>query len=336
MFIYLLILLLIFLLNLVLLFLFKKLAIKTNLVAHVNHRSLHAIPIPTGGGIIFSTLILLCFFLLWSFGKVPNSLIIIVGVGGLIATFFGFIDDLLEIKAKVKLVFQILLSCFTIFCLDGGPLLNITFLPNFILILFSIFFLIWFFNAFNFMDGIDGLAASSSIVSSILILISLILTSQTSEITSLLVILVTCLLAFLTLNWPPAKIFMGDSGSFFLGYIHGVIILSTIMHNEISFWTWIIVFSYLIADTSLTVITRIILVKKWYLGHKSHAYQNIARVCNSHSKVSLGIVIYNFVFILPLTVWSVLVPDMAFIAAIIAILPSSIFSFKYGPRYSSI
>ena len=107
------------------------------------------------------------------------------------------------------------------------------------------------------------------------------------------------------------------------------------MSGEISIWTWLVVFGYYFADTTVTQIMRLILVKKWYRAHRSHAYQNLARITGSHLKVSGGVVLYNVVWILPLTLWSAMKPETALLAVVLSITPGLIFSFKYGPMLSS-
>ena len=128
---------------------------------------------------------------------------------------------------------------------------------------------------------------------------------------------------------------MGDAGSVFLGYIFGSLLLFTVLNNDISVWIWLTVFGYFFADTIVTQIMRVILVKKWYLAHRSHAYQNLARITNSHFKVTGGVALYNLVWIFPLTLWSALQPGMGFIAAILAIAPALVVAYKYGPVLSS-
>jgi len=141
--------------------------------------------------------------------------------------------------------------------------------------------------------------------------------------------------AFMLFNWPPASIFMGDAGSVFLGYLFGSLILVTVMMGDLSIWTWLVVFGYFFADTTVTQIMRVILVKKWYLAHRSHAYQNLARISGSHLKVTGGVVLYNLIWILPLTLWSALSPEMAFYAVALAVLPGVVVAYRYGPRLSS-
>ena len=208
-------------------------------------------------------------------------------------------------------------------------------MPNFLAILLSSFFLVWVINAYNFIDGIDSLASSGAILAGVVVLTTLWLTNVNSEIITLLSILIMSLLAFIIFNWPPASLFMGDSGSVFLGYIFGSIILYTTMRGEVSLFTWIIAFGYFISDTTVTQIARVFLVKKWYLAHRSHAYQNYARESNSHLKVVLFVVAYYLIWLLPLAILSAKLPNFGIFAAIAALFPALIFSYKYGPVYSS-
>ena len=196
-------------------------------------------------------------------------------------------------------------------------------------------FFVWMINAYNFMDGIDGMAISGAVFISGAITLVLLLTNGSSELTILFMLLLSSSSAFLFFNWPPATIFMGDSGSVFLGYIFGSLILVTIMNDDISIWTWLIVFGYFFADTAVTQIMRVILVKKWYLAHRSHAYQNLARITESHLKVTGSVALYNIFWILPLTLWSALQPEMSLIAVVLAVTPGLVVAYKYGPVLSS-
>ena len=208
-------------------------------------------------------------------------------------------------------------------------------MPEILAVILSILFLVWVINAYNFMDGIDGMASSGAIFSSFLIAITVSLSGNLTDIALLLFLLATIISAFLTFNWPPAKIFMGDAGSVFLGYIFGVLTLYTSINNEVSFFTWMIAFSYFIADTSVTQFLRLILVKKWYLPHRSHAYQNIARITKSHLKPTFGVILYNIFWALPLGIWSVLDPEKALLCVCFAITPGIFIAYFYGPKLSS-
>ena len=79
------------------------------------------------------------------------------------ATLFGFLDDLQDIRAKNKLVVQFLLGGWVVFWFDGGSLIYFQWLPSFVSILATLLFLVWLMNAYNFMDGIDGMAISGAV-----------------------------------------------------------------------------------------------------------------------------------------------------------------------------
>ena len=142
-------------------------------------------------------------------------------------------------------------------------------------------------------------------------------------------------LGFLVFNHPPASIFMGDSGSIFLGYCLGTLLLSTVILEQMSLWSWIAILGYFIGDTTTTGLFRLFCVKKWYGVHRSHAYQNLARICNSHAKVTYGVMLYHMLWSLPLAIWSALVPAMAPLAAALSLGPAIAWTFRFGPRLSS-
>ena len=315
--------------------LYRRVAIRRDIVANPNYRNLHTSPLPVGGGIVFSFVFVFSLFFIWWLNQISDDLFWVLAVGGGSAALFGFLDDLKDIRASSKLVAQFFLSGWLLFWLGGGPLLSIGWIPVLVAIPVTSLFLVWMVNAYNFMDGIDGMAVSGAVFVSGAITLVLLLTNGDSEFFSVFVLFLASISTFLFFNWPPASIFMGDSGSTFLGYIFGALILFTVMSGDISIWTWLIVFGYFFADTTVTQLMRIILVKKWYLPHRSHAYQNLARITGSHLKVTGGVILYNVVWILPLTIWSVMKPEMALFAVVLAIAPSLVFAFKYGPLLSS-
>ena len=314
---------------------YRKYAISRKIVANPNFRTLHVSPVPTGGGIVFSAAFVTHLFWFWWIGQLSDDLFLVLGVGGGVAALFGFLDDVRDINASKKLAAQFLLSSWVIFWLDVDSLLYVGWLPTLIVILLTMLFFVWMINAYNFMDGIDGMAISGAVFISGAITLVLLLTNGSSELTILFMLLLSSSSAFLFFNWPPATIFMGDSGSVFLGYIFGSLILVTIMNDDISIWTWLIVFGYFFADTAVTQIMRVILVKKWYLAHRSHAYQNLARITESHLKVTGSVALYNIFWILPLTLWSALQPEMSLIAVVLAVTPGLVVAYKYGPVLSS-
>jgi Fuc2NAc and GlcNAc transferase len=326
---------LLFIITLVITLGYRKIAINNKIFAIKNHRTLHSFSIPKGGGIVFSILFVISiFFILWNW-QLADEIVWIVGVGGLVATLFGFLDDIINIRARVKLIVQLLLSGWTVYWLYVSNLLLLDWVPIFVIIIALLFFMVWMMNAYNFMDGVDGMAASGAIFSSSTLALMLFLTNSSSELIPVFILIATTVSGFIVFNWPPATIFMGDAGSIFLGYIFGSLLLVTVLNGELSIWSWLTVFGYFFADTTVTQIARVVLVKQWYLAHRSHAYQNLARVTNSHLKVTGGVTLYNLVWVLPLILWSALQPEMGMITATLSIAPAMAITYKYGPLLSS-
>ena len=85
--------------------------------------------------------------------------------------------------------------------------------------------------------------SGATFISGGLILI-MIITNNSSELTIIYFSLLACALAFMIFNWPPARIFMGDSGSIFLGYIIGTPFLLTIKRGDVTVWKWLVLFGY--------------------------------------------------------------------------------------------
>ncbi len=200
---------------------YKKIAINYNIIAIKNHRTLHSLSTPRGGGIVFSLLSILAIFLIWWNWQLTQGLLLALVVGGFIATLFGFIDDVKNISAKIKLIIQLMLACWAVYCLYFGELLTFGLMPLYMIIPIVLFFMVWMMNAYNFMDGIDGMAASGAIFISLTLAIVLFLTNGSVEVIDIFILIAIVVSGFILFNWPPATIFMGDAGSIFLGYIFG-------------------------------------------------------------------------------------------------------------------
>jgi Fuc2NAc and GlcNAc transferase len=316
-------------------YVYKNFAIKLSVVSKPNFRTLHEHPTPRGGGIVFSITFLVGMLLMWNEFKLSSNLFSILVVGGALAAIFGFIDDIKNIRARFKLIFQLFLAMWVVYWLYSEELKLLNLIPMFIAIPVCLFFMVWMLNAYNFMDGIDGMAASGAIFASLTLSLILFLTDSAINLFPIFVLLAVTVSGFFVFNWPPATIFMGDSGSVFLGYIFGSLLLYTTLNGLISFWSWVLVVGYFLSDTMVTQILRVVLVTKWYRAHRSHAYQNLARITKSHSKVTIGVAIYNVLWILPLAVWSVLKPEMGAALALISIIPAIFVSLKFGPLLST-
>lgn len=318
---------------------YRKLAVRFNIVAKTNFRTLHNSEIPKGSGIVFALVFIILVFILSTQGLVSYDLSILICWGGLVATIFGFIDDVIDVPAIIKLLVQISLCSFVVFSFGEAPLLIDTMQAPINIGIFGmvayIGILVWLINLYNFMDGVDGMAASGTVFICAAVSTILFFVSGNIEISLVVALLAFSCLGFLIFNWPPASIFMGDAGSVFIGYIFGVLIIYTMLHSNITIWTWLTVFGYFGFDTTTTLILRVFRVKRWYGAHRSHAYQNLARVWDSHKKVTSIVLCYHLFWILPLTILSVSYSQYQEIICLLAIFPVIIWTLKYGPLLSS-
>jgi Fuc2NAc and GlcNAc transferase len=179
------------------------------------------------------------------------------------------------------------------------------------------------------------MAASGAIFICLAAIVSLSLISGDLTLITIFGLLAVSCIGFLLSNWPPARIFMGDSGSLFLGYFFCALITKTVTTGQITLWTWLIMLAYFLGDTTTTSTIRIFITKPWYGVHRSHAYQNLVRISQSHLRVLSGILFFHFLWLFPLVIWSVLTPKYAPLAFLFAYTPVVLWTIRYGPRFSS-
>ena len=196
--------------------LIRRYSLKKNLLDTPNSRSSHSIATPRGGGLS----IVICFLVVVGFSDlIPSNIVFaLIGSGILIAA-VGFWDDQGHIAARWRLLSHFFAAFWVLFFLGGPPVFQIfgfNFDTGWLGIVAVAFFLVWLLNLFNFMDGIDGIAASETIfIASGGAIFSWL--NGLESIGFVALALAASTLGFLILNWSPAKIFMGDVGSGFLG-----------------------------------------------------------------------------------------------------------------------
>jgi Fuc2NAc and GlcNAc transferase len=320
---------------------YRAFAVHRAIVASPNFRSLHQRPTPRGGGIVFAFVCVLGAAALWSLGVFGSNLALAFIVGGSVATLVGFLDDTRHLPARWKFLTQSVLAGWVLFILGGGPLVHIPQGPPFGDVVVSWLGLVWLMNVYNFMDGIDGMAATGAVffsVGSILVMVAGGIGQEGPKALGpalLLALLGVSTLGFLIFNWPPASVFMGDAGSLFLGLTFGTLIANTILTGTMSLWTWLILFAYFLGDTTTTAAVRVFTTPGWYREHRSHAYQNLARIWDSHLAVVAGASLYHLLWLLPLALWSTLSPQTAPVAAALAFLPVIAWTLRHGPLRSN-
>lgn len=285
-------------------------------------RSAHSRPIPVSGGLAIVSLFLLVVGYYSYSGLIPYNESMALLASALVAL-LGLIDDLRPVHIRWRIPLQFVAAGWVVWQLGRVPAIDLGFVQignRWLLTVLAIFALVWLLNLFNFMDGIDGIAASELIFVNLMALLFVINSADT-----VLAMLCATLLAagagFLLWNWPPAKIFMGDVGSGFIGFSLGIMALLSMQHGSMTVWTWVLLLGVFITDASFTLFRRIMQSERWYEGHSSHAYQNAARYYKSHRKVTIRVIVLNCLWLAPLAWFSVYRPELGFYLAIIGITP---------------
>jgi Fuc2NAc and GlcNAc transferase len=164
----------------------------------------------------------------------------------------------------------------------------------------GVLYLVWLLNLFNFMDGTDGIAAIEAIFVCIAGAILNYHVLSDINFSAPSIILATSTFGFLLYNWAPAKIFMGDIGSGYLGIAIGGLSLVAAKQQHELLWVWIILLGVFVSDATVTLIRRLLQKQKPHVAHRSHAYQHLAIRFGSHAKVSLLVLAVNVVWLLPI------------------------------------
>ncbi|NKB19737.1 MAG: undecaprenyl/decaprenyl-phosphate alpha-N-acetylglucosaminyl 1-phosphate transferase [Alphaproteobacteria bacterium] len=270
--------------------------LKRQILALPNHRSSHDTPTPSSGGVSIVLITLagyLFFYFVWDqktgLGPFLSGLV----MASLMVAIVGFLDDLNRLPSfKIKLLSQIM-SVAVLFACD--LIIDRVTLPwagTIELGLWGyIVTLVWVVgltNAFNFMDGLDGMAGGTAIVAASIF--ALIAFNQGSIFVFVLSYIISAsVLGFLFYNVPKARIFMGDVGSQFLGFMFAALAVLAMKFDagQISFWVMPLLFFHFIFDTSYTFVRRLRAGEVVTDAHRSHLYQLVNRLGWSHPRVSL-------------------------------------------------
>jgi len=302
----------------------RRAAARRGLLDMPNTRSSHVIPTPRGGGIaiVIITLAAACAQVLLEGGRIPVAVAWIAG-GGLVAG-IGFLDDLKGVSAMVRAGVQALAAIVLLSAVDLPVVLG---LPQSSLGTVAFLWVagalavMWSINLFNFMDGIDGLASAQCVF---VVVAATLLTGVGNGLGSSLVPCIAmagACVGFLIWNAPPAKIFMGDVGSGFIGFglIAGA--LTTGGKGPVSFWTWLVLNGLFSSDATVTLLVRLMRGQRIYEAHRLHVYQRLARRWSSHGRVTAAYMSINLIWCLPWAIATTQFPGNAPVLALAALLP---------------
>lgn len=271
---------------------------KSGKLAETNHRTSHEIPTPALGGIgVFLGVIIIIPFLDISFSMLAT----LIGISILFSA--GLVDDLKELTPKLKLFIQIL--CAIILYLSGIKLdslhgvLGIKELPELISFFLTIIFVVGVTNAFNLIDGINGLAGSLALVNCFLFGFLFLANGQNS-FALLAFATAFSILGFLPYNLVNAKIFMGDTGSLFLGLLMSVFVIIAFQasaYKPLQLSLAMVPMIIPIFDTLRLFVTRMLERRSPMHADKNHLHHWVVRTTKNHLKATVLITILHLLLI---------------------------------------
>ena len=314
-------------------FFYPRLALRLRIHAVPNYRSLHPTTTPRGAGIVVACADLVAVAVGYWLGIIQNSYFLIFFVGGMVIALVGFADDRFDLPAILRLGVHLAGASWILFWFGGMPPLGLGTMVvdlGWIGSVLAALAMVWFFNLFNFMDGIDGIATSGTMYVTAAAA-SILLINDAYSLALLSALLCAATAGFIYFNWPPARVFLGDSGTSFFSYTIAALILGSLWSDGMSLWTWLILLGYFVVDTTVTLLTRLVIVRKWYHAHRSHAYQNLARIWGDHLKMVRLVLLIELLWLFPLALLSVWMHEVAPLITAIAFSPIAIFAARNGP-----
>jgi len=255
-----------------------------------NHRSSHTVPTPRGGGVAIAVVVLAGTVLGWAADAVPRDFAVALIGGGAAVALTGWLDDRFRLSAAVRAAVHLVAAGWVILRLGGLPELDlgVTRVPlGAFGTVVGMLGAAWMINLYNFMDGIDGLAAGEGVLVGI---IGGVLLTMSGEPGLALVALLTAAACagFLWWNWHPARIFMGDVGSGFLGIVFATLAVASENRSAVPLLLWVVLLGVFIFDATVTLVRRVLRRERWYEAHRSHAYQRAVQAGRSHHVVTAG------------------------------------------------
>lgn len=264
---------------------------------HPNERSLHTRPTPRSGGIALLLGMAAGFAVLYAAARYVPILLYpedrtalgwtIAGISLLAG--IAVLDELRPLPLSRRLAGQTLAVAMALLSAIGLPDMLLPgwypAVPVWLEILLTFLYLVWMVNLYNFMDGIDGLAGGMAVIGFTSFAILGMLAGDIGFTATSLVI--ACAAGgFLIFNYPPARIFMGDSGSSVLGLLAGWMTLWGVENEIFSLWSALLIFSPFIVDATVTLVRRVLRGERFWEGHKTHYYQLLAQHGWGHRKTT--------------------------------------------------
>ena len=276
---------------------------KKGLVDVPDERKIHSHPIPRLGGVSIWVCTVLSFFALIILSYYPHrSLLSGLLVGSSLMFLLGLVDDIYCLAAKFKFVIQLTIASIVYFL---GVKITTLFIPFIGMVdvhpilsyLGTVGWIVGISNAVNFIDGVDGLAGSVITVSSVtlgLIAVALVPSDVVSSLVAF--ILAGSMLGFLTYNFHPAKIFMGDSGALFAGFLLATLsVMYQMKSDDITMYVPLLVLAVPILDITFSSVRRILKGTSPFVADAEHIHHKLLKLGMSQNQAVLILVVFSII-----------------------------------------
>jgi Fuc2NAc and GlcNAc transferase len=260
-----------------------------------NERSSHERPTPRGGGAAIVAVVLFGTAAGAAAGLVPVPVAAALIPGGLVIAAIGWIDDHVGLSRWPRAAVHTAAAVWAVLALgglDSVRLGTVELDTGFAGTILAVVGVVWAINLYNFMDGIDGLAAGEAMsVGAFGALLALVAGAPGIGFVAALV--AAAATGFLTWNWAPARIFMGDVGSGFLGFAFGTLAVASETLAGPPLLCWLLLLAVFVFDATVTLARRFLRGEPWYKEHRSHAYQRAHQASWSAARVTAAALAMN-------------------------------------------
>ncbi len=274
---------------------------KKGLMDKPDERKIHSHPTPRLGGVAIWISAILSFVSLIILSYYPyRSLLSGLLLGSSLMFLLGLVDDIYNLNAKFKFTIQITIASI-VFCL--GVKISSLYIPFYGMIdvhpilsyLGTIAWIVGISNAVNFIDGVDGLAGSVITISSVTLGLIAISLSPADTVSALIAfILAGSMLGFLTYNFHPAKIFMGDSGALFGGFLLATLsIMYQMKTNDITMYVPLLILAVPIIDITFSSLRRIMKGTSPFVADAEHIHHKLLKFGLSQNRAVLVLVVFS-------------------------------------------
>ena len=291
-----------FVLSVVIVGLVRRYALEKKMLDIPNQRSSHTLPTPRGGGVAIAVSFIAALCALFFSGLLDAVVTSALAVAGSLIAIIGYVDDWRRLSATTRLATHLIAAVFAVLLLGSFPRQELAMWgmgQSVVASGFSVLAIAWCTNLFNFMDGIDGIAASETIFVTVAGASLNCLDGGDPGMSAAMLCLAAASLGFLMWNWPPARIFMGDVGSGFLGFMVMVLAMATSQRGNVPIEVWPILGGVFFVDATTTLVRRILRGDRWSEPHRMHGYQYLSRRLASHKRVTLGVTAINVFWLVP-------------------------------------